>query len=305
MVLLAAQNELVETLPLHSQKHVYIYTSTQAHSRKTSQNKNPKMAETQPPKSDNKREKQPISIPFVWEEKPGTPKKDWAPMARQIKPNPPPVKLVVSVPFRWEEKPGTPLRSFQIPSPPKHSGRDYINWSTSDSSNVNDGLSDSESDTCSFKTGDSFVSTQSHTAIPAQLTSIAQSPGSPASETDSVASSYATGTASLAGDSFLERLFPLLVRKSSFSNKVENNPSWNGDVQENKLMHENNCSGVRKPLLTLEELIVMSRRRSCRRKVNRVRKQPSMVRGCFDFGSGNGIGGLSMKWKRQLQLKLM
>ncbi|GFP98394.1 hypothetical protein PHJA_001983300 [Phtheirospermum japonicum] len=257
------------------------------------------MAETQPPKSDKKRERQPISIPFIWEEKPGTPKRDWTPTARQIKPCPPPVKLVVSVPFGWEEKPGTPLRSF--PSPPKHTGRDYISWSTSNENEGGDGLSDSESDTCSFKTGDSFVSAQSLSAVPA----VAQSPGSPASETESVASSYATGTASLAGASFLEWLFPLLVPKSNFSNKVENDTSHIEDVDENESLHENNYSRVRKPLLTLEELIVMSRRRSCQRKVNRVRKQTSMVRGCFDFGSGNGIGRLNMKWKRQLQLKLM
>ncbi|KAL3645243.1 hypothetical protein CASFOL_010423 [Castilleja foliolosa] len=241
------------------------------------------MTETQPP---NKRERQPISIPFIWEEKPGKPKKDWAPTARQIKP----VKLVVSVPFGWEEKPGTPLRSF--PSHSKHSGRGYIKWSASDCSNKNEGndeLSDS-SDTCSFKTGDSFVS--------AQLTSIAQSPGSPASEMDSVAGSYTTRTASLAGASFLEWLFPLLVQKLNFSNKIENDPSR----IENESMHENNCSRVRKPLLTLEELIVMSRRRSSQQKVNREHKQTTMARGCFDFGSGNVIGGLNIKWKRQLKL---
>uniref|UniRef100_A0ACD5TU11 Uncharacterized protein n=1 Tax=Avena sativa TaxID=4498 RepID=A0ACD5TU11_AVESA len=59
------------------------------------------------------RAKQQISVPFLWEVKPGAPKRDWV----VCKPAPPvfsscpsPLKLVVSVPFQWEEKPGKPLQ---------------------------------------------------------------------------------------------------------------------------------------------------------------------------------------------------
>ncbi|KAK8957240.1 hypothetical protein KSP39_PZI000854 [Platanthera zijinensis] len=60
---------------------------------------------------------QPISIPFLWEQKPGTPKPDWIYEA-DISPAKPgssgetpvaPIKFVISVPFQWEEKPGKPL----------------------------------------------------------------------------------------------------------------------------------------------------------------------------------------------------
>ncbi|KAL7003215.1 hypothetical protein U1Q18_004373 [Sarracenia purpurea var. burkii] len=91
--------------------------------------------------------RQPVCVPFDWEEKPGIPKKDWKPSthpAHPIVPLPPvkdpfkceekpgkllscfsqsspppeveihlpPEKLVTSVPFKWEEKPGKPLPCF-------------------------------------------------------------------------------------------------------------------------------------------------------------------------------------------------
>ncbi|KAK4431590.1 hypothetical protein Salat_0921100 [Sesamum alatum] len=274
------------------------------------------MAERQPTKSERKRERQPISVPFIWEEKPGMPKKDWKPPTiRPIKPAAPPVKLVVSVPFGWEEKPGTPLpslvqpppepifapspkQSIIVPPPATYSDHDYGNWSIIDDQDDNeeDGSSDSELDIHSFET-DSFSSAKSllanglvlttelSRAAPVQLTYHAhsgelQSPGSPTSEAESTASSYATGTTSLVGDSFLEWLFPLLVPSSSLPNKVghmEKDPSHRADVQGKEVLRESNCSQVRRPLLTLEELIVMSRRRSCQRKIAKMDKHTSMV----------------------------
>ncbi|KAL6637089.1 hypothetical protein ACP70R_024661 [Stipagrostis hirtigluma subsp. patula] len=58
------------------------------------------------------RVKQQISVPFLWEVKPGAPKKDWviSKPAPSVFACPSPVKLVVSVPFQWEEKPGKPLQ---------------------------------------------------------------------------------------------------------------------------------------------------------------------------------------------------
>ncbi|KAL3837919.1 hypothetical protein ACJIZ3_022510 [Penstemon smallii] len=296
------------------------------------------MAERQLSKLENRREKQPISIPFIWEEKPGTPKKDWKPTPQPVEPVAPPVKLIVSVPFGWEEKPGTPLpyfvqhpnespeqaQSITFSSPPIYSDHD-------EGDDEQAGLSDSEIDTCSNITEDSYSSalsllanglistTELSNAVPVQQTSLAlvpfdcgllQSPSSPDSETDSTYGSYDMRSTSLAGASFLEWLFPLLVTKSSDPDKVgllENNPSCNASGTE--LMHESNK--VRRPLLTLGELIVMSRRRSCQKKVTKLHKQPSMdfaewnAFGCGIFGSGNSISELQRKWKRQLQLKLI
>ncbi|XP_024029688.1 uncharacterized protein LOC21396157 [Morus notabilis] len=64
--------------------------------------------------------RQPPSVPFLWEVKPGIAKKDWKPEFPSVSSVPivplPPVKLIASVPFKWEEKPGTPLPSFSQPS---------------------------------------------------------------------------------------------------------------------------------------------------------------------------------------------
>ncbi|XP_039042901.1 uncharacterized protein LOC120181944 [Hibiscus syriacus] len=66
----------------------------------------------------NKRKiRQPLSVPFLWEERPGIAKKDWKPVASSVTstlppPTPTPIKLIASVPFNWEEKPGTPLHTF-------------------------------------------------------------------------------------------------------------------------------------------------------------------------------------------------
>ncbi|OEL37618.1 hypothetical protein BAE44_0001367 [Dichanthelium oligosanthes] len=59
------------------------------------------------------RVKQQISVPFLWEVKPGAPKRDWV-ISKPVPsafacPSPTPTKLVVSVPFQWEEKPGKPI----------------------------------------------------------------------------------------------------------------------------------------------------------------------------------------------------
>ncbi|KAL8552609.1 hypothetical protein ACS0TY_001336 [Phlomoides rotata] len=262
------------------------------------------MAETVPSKSEAKRERQPISVPFIWEEKPGMPKKDWIPTVRPTKPPSPAVKLVVSVPFGWEEKPGTPLPSFVQPPkepafvalqehssiifspPPKYSNHNFGNNNDQGDNEGDDG----SSDTYSIETDESFTSAKSllanglisTTAIASAVPCLAlttidheqlQSPGSPASETEST-SSYATGTTSLVGAPFLEWLFPLLVPSSGVPNKVgylEMNPS------HKEFLHETNSSQARRPLLTLGELIVMSRRRSCRRKVTKMHKQRSVV----------------------------
>ncbi|KAL0400857.1 UNVERIFIED_CONTAM: hypothetical protein Slati_4115600 [Sesamum latifolium] len=195
-----------------------------------------------------------------------------------------------------------PEQSIIVPPAATYSDDDYGNRSVIDDQgdNEEDGSSDSELDTHSFET-DSFSSAKSllangpvsttelSGAAPVQQTCDAlkstisgelQSPGSPASEAESTASSYATGTTSLVGASFLEWLFPLLVPSSSLPDKVgnmEKDPSHQAYVQGKEALRESNCSQVRRPLLTLEELIVMSRRRSCQRRIAKMHKQPSMV----------------------------
>ncbi|CAI9774994.1 unnamed protein product [Fraxinus pennsylvanica] len=294
--------------------------------------------------SDRKRDRQPISVPFVWEEKPGTPKKDWKPTAHPIKPVALPVKLVASVPFGWEAKPGKPLPCFSqsppesepappqtmsigFPSPPSYSDSQDEDWSGSEGNvedkREGDQMLDSEIDTCSFVTGDSFSSALSLlanglissaallSAVPEQQTSLTQktinggkiqTPGSP--ETDSSTRSYATGTTSLTGASFLEWLFPLLAPRTSLADNVgcsEKDTSPTADVQNIDLPRESNGSLVKRPLLTLGEMIMMSRRMSYKRKANKIRKQPSMelmkgnALGCCIFGAGNGISGLHWK----------
>ncbi|KAF9616922.1 hypothetical protein IFM89_032992 [Coptis chinensis] len=52
------------------------------------------------------------TVPFLWEEKPGTPKKDWKMETVSVNTVPTVVKLVSTIPFKWEEKPGKPLPIF-------------------------------------------------------------------------------------------------------------------------------------------------------------------------------------------------
>ena len=77
------------------------------------------MAEKEATRNSNKRKiRQPPSVPFLWEERPGIAKKDWKPGVSSVTPTlPPPIpsKFIPSDPFNWEEKPGTPLPSFSQP----------------------------------------------------------------------------------------------------------------------------------------------------------------------------------------------
>ncbi|KAL5219452.1 hypothetical protein ABZP36_020136 [Zizania latifolia] len=72
------------------------------------------------------RVKQQISVPFLWEVKPGAPKRDWAISKPELS-CPSPANLVVSVPFQWEEKPGKPLQD----TSPVHPLSDHADFSVS------------------------------------------------------------------------------------------------------------------------------------------------------------------------------
>ncbi|KAG6660322.1 uncharacterized protein LOC122303162 [Carya illinoinensis] len=288
--------------------------------------------------SNRKQARQPPSVPFLWEERPGIPKKDWKPgTSSVIRPAPkPPVKLLVSVPFMWEEKPGTPLPSFSQ-SPPQESVPPArlsspplllayaCHYNDYDSNYYNDkggnyggegdeeGFFESDIETFSFETDGSCSLAPSllanclvplkaiSTAIPVEKIAASEdsdqleTPSSPPSETDSSTSSYVTGISSLVGASFLEHLFPLFPPSSGFLEKVGEEGCKTSLEPKSKHcdLESNSIVVVRSPP-TLGELIMMSRRRSYRRKAIQMRNQNLSKEltkkgafGCFIYKSGS------------------
>lgn len=199
--------------------------------------------------------REPPSVPFLWELKPGIPKKDWKPEASSSVCNhylpKIPLKLIASVPFVWEEKPGIPLPNFSHVSvdyvPPKPntilfhvasssgyslaSNYDY-DYNNKQSSRDNESITTNlDLEAFSFDAAPSLLanclvsSAKISNAIPLHEKSSSEhdcdqleTPSSPASsETDSDTSSYATGRSSPTGSAILECLFPLRTpTKSSF-----------------------------------------------------------------------------------------
>ncbi|KAI5670184.1 hypothetical protein M9H77_10548 [Catharanthus roseus] len=293
------------------------------------------------------------SVPYEWNEKPGlqqVPASSPVVLPKaEISSFQLPVKLVASVPFEWEEKPGKPLPYFSKPpihhspfailqaecnsflSLPGNSGSNRDDWTgMNDQGGDETEMLESDQETCEYETDDgSFSSAPSFSvnslaltvAIPSQESHLKdlnsgqlQSPGSPASETEST-SSDATGTTSLVGASFLEWLFPLLAPRSSFLDRVgysETVTQIESKKQSTDFQQERNYSATIRRPPTLGELIMMSRRRSYQRKAMEMQKQnlskEIMKRnavGCGIFENSNVLSIFGMKWKRQLQLKLM
>ncbi|GAA0166175.1 hypothetical protein LIER_40134 [Lithospermum erythrorhizon] len=249
-----------------------------------------------------KRDRQPISIPFMWEEKPGISKKDWEPSVnRKADDIAAPVKFIASIPFQWEEKPGKPLSCFSHSpvtplhadiisplSPSRYSEDDY-------SSMVDGGVVDTEisneitgyelvvdefysDDSLSASTSlmaNCIISTwEISNAIPVEEVQYDKHRGnelqcpplSPASQADSSTSSYATGSPSLAGNSFLEWFVPLSIPNgdASFNRKIAINEQIYTSNSKNKHMKEINQEPKETAISrisTLGELILMSRRR--------------------------------------------
>ncbi|KAJ8536714.1 hypothetical protein K7X08_035115 [Anisodus acutangulus] len=259
----------------------------------------------------------------------------------------PPVKLIASVPFEWEEKPGTPLPLFSQTSPHENiiglpstvrdvqESRDDF-WAGIDQYIDQHGqheedemseseveASDSESIYESFNSATFIPTLDLSSAVPVEQTSPTADihdsqltgPLSPTSETGSSLLSYATGTTSLVGTAFLEKLFPLLSPNTSFlqncSNPEKGGPHVPPKALNNNQEHDNNCSIKIRHALTLGELITMSRRSSYQRKTIQMQKRSFSKEmmdndafGCCIFGISNSIGELHNKWMRQLQLKL-
>ncbi|KAK1419451.1 hypothetical protein QVD17_28619 [Tagetes erecta] len=241
-----------------------------------------------------KRIKQTISVPFLWEEKPGTPKTDW----KRVNPIMQlPIKLIASVPFIWEEKPGTPLLGhFSQMSRVEHNRNNPFL-----ANSVFDSECDHDQEHPKHHNNNPFCDSSDDELQEIDDNDYLQAPSSPAWETESVASSYATGTTSLAGSSFLECMFPLMTPKTSFLETVGR--------PRVSVPQMNTCTQIvtygaeRKPL-TLGELIMMSRRRSYLKKAIESQEYNHstelMVRN--RFGCCNiDVGG----FKRHLQLKLI
>ncbi|KAK7270549.1 hypothetical protein RIF29_23771 [Crotalaria pallida] len=286
--------------------------------------------------------REPPSVPFLWEVKPGIPKKDWKPepeveVVSSVSHFPKtPLKLIASVPFVWEEKPGTPLPNYSsIPRKPhamlihvaSSSGNSLaFNYSSSDESESIDSSSIGL-EAFSFDTDESFSSVPSLLAnclvpspkvsnvIPLNENSLCkyncdqlQTPLSPTySDTDSSTCSYATGVSSPVGASFLESLFPLYPPKRDVHSEkvISSTPQELPSHEDNK-----NCDILRKPP-TLGELIMMSRRRSCRRKALQMRKWDPPKRitrnqasGCFNFVTSSNMLEVLLNKKYLPRLKL-
>lgn len=254
--------------------------------------------------------RQPPAVPFLWEQKPGIPKKDWKPEVSSVSAIvvTPPVGLIASIPFDWEEKPGTPLPSFSqpaklpnppeklfaLPPPPPMFSQGYYGIFNNDEASDDD--HDERNCLFDFDTDDSFSSAPSllanclvpsvaiSSAVPVQrsfssdiTSNELEIPSSPASEADSSTSSYATGTSSLVGASFLECLFPLLPPNTSFLEKARYTERESVTVTSELNSHDfdldsNSTAVIRRPT-TLGELIMMSRKRSYQRKAVQMRKQ--------------------------------
>ncbi|KAJ4956067.1 hypothetical protein NE237_012850 [Protea cynaroides] len=279
------------------------------------------------------------SVPFLWEERPGTPKKDWKSHSQAIKarafPPLPPPKLVASVPFKWEEKPGKPLPGFSqpepdsqllTPSPVKLSGFPYISFSSTSSSSTTcrkvanifrTGIADDDEEEegeeeSEFDLDSLEFDIDEYPAVPVQQSPVEGSsqhgtPTSPLSETDSDTSSYATGRTSPVGAFFLERLFPLLPPGCGLEDgQHEMNTSPEQQTKEFRSESNRNLMVRRAP--TLGELIMMSRKRSCKWNATQTSKESLALGlmkksafGCCFFGtSRNRMDDLY--GRRQMQM---
>ncbi|XP_074581491.1 uncharacterized protein LOC141838016 [Curcuma longa] len=171
------------------------------------------------------REQQQISVPFLWEEKPGTPKQGWSsqPVPSISSSLPFPAKLVVSVPFDWEEKPGKPLQLDLVARPATYSKDDHLNIFKTDNLTAEDG-----------------------SVWNANWQSASETDGrsSPSSSSSSTAENVATGTSTTK-----------LISPQA-SSLDENNGRDDARVRGD--------TTLAKRTLTLQELMLLSRQLTCR-----------------------------------------
>ncbi|KAL1290554.1 hypothetical protein AAHE18_20G138500 [Arachis hypogaea] len=223
--------------------------------------------------------REPPCVPFLWEVRSGIAKKNWKPelcsCSSQFPCPKPPLKLIASVPFLWEEKSGTPLPNFSLYS----SSLDNI-VSNDESSEAITGM---ELETFRFDIDESMEE---------------KSLVEPEAET----TFYEIGRSSPTGGTFLECLFPLYPLKSGFLERDENFLFLNqpAEVKAEEDVDDGECTNGSKMMMrkvpTLGEQIMMSRRRSYRRKalhMNWDHNPPKKgIFGCFNFVRGNIVEGL-------------
>lgn len=274
--------------------------------------------------STRQRIKQPASVPFIWEVRPGFPKKDWKHIHSIKSANPislPPVELISSNPFQWEEMTEKPLHCFpdempeagplllllpppnlvesKSPTPTVYS-KNIWDDAGCDGDDEKDEIIDSYLDARDFERDAQSISSApsllANRLIPSSVissavpveeiglmgrTNLQPQPAtcSPMYESDSSTSSYATGNTSLGDTPILERLFPLLLLKSSFLEKLgcENGTTIPQTLPSTvpgtdpELVSGNNL--VEKWPLSLGEQIIISRRKSYHRKATLMRDQ--------------------------------
>ncbi|XP_058739846.1 uncharacterized protein LOC131612041 [Vicia villosa] len=251
--------------------------------------------------------REPPSVPFIWETKPGIPIKDWKPMVSSVSQLPKtPLKQIASVPFVWEEKPGTPLPSFSHVD--KHEGITSLEF---------EAFSFDADECLKFSTDIIPMQQSSFSKNTCDLLCTPSCPVSPASsETDGSLSSYATGVSSLTGSAFLECLFPLFPPKSGFLEKnvgyAEKGSSSLVELKGKGFEDEDFMCDVSSKQPTLGELIMMSRRRSCRRKATQMNKwdPPKKITrkqafGCFSIVTSSSMFEGLLKRKYYPRLKLV
>ncbi|KAL8151434.1 hypothetical protein V2J09_021242 [Rumex salicifolius] len=297
--------------------------------------------------SSKRRIPQQISVPFLWEEKPGMPRTQW-PLPPQpdllmlLPPPPPPVvpcrpppppppgnpaKFIVSIPFKWEEKPGTPIRSFardpslapknkNLPLPPAYYSQFFECFDSDHESSFDEDMDPdwlTELDRDASSSGPSLLAnrlvpaTAISSAVPYEASSSYSSSFPDDDDDDSSSDSYETGNTSPVGNSFLEQLFPLYAAKpNSPPPPVKTQPrskgvAWSGER-----------SVVFRRPQTLGDLIMLSRRRSYMQKAAGITKSsvskefedPNGI-GCFAFGSGKGGIARLLGGKTLLSLKFV
>lgn len=203
------------------------------------------------------------SVPFIWEVKPGIPKKYWKPETE--------VSSVASVPFLWEEKPGKPFPNFSDLSVNPEKILIHVASSSGFSIACNFGHDGKDKETCNYDSESitcldlEAFTFDANCVAPSEKASTS-SPAS--SETDSSISSYATGRSSPIGATFLETLFPLYARDQN----LEKQTSTTQELEPKDFYDEDIVSDILRRPPTLGELIMMSRRRSCRRKTVQMNK---------------------------------
>ncbi|CAI8604598.1 unnamed protein product [Vicia faba] len=253
--------------------------------------------------------REPPSVPFIWETKPGIPIKDWKPMVSPVSQLPKtPLKQIASVPFVWEEIPGTPLPSFS-----------HVDYQHESVTSLDFEAFSFDADEC-FKLYTDIIPQMQQSSFSKNACDLLYTPSclvSPASsETDGSLSSNATRVSSLTGSAFLECLFPLFPPKSGF---LEKNVGYTDKVSSSLVElkgkdfeDEGYVCGVSSKQPTLGELIMMSRRRSCRRKATQMNKWDppkkitrKQVFGCFSIVTRSNMFEGLLKRKYCPRLKLV